>query len=117
MKPIRIKKRKLFLHINANGFRVVTGGIVVQACPNDLDVVRTGFTVTKKIGCAVVRNRTRRRLRELVRTCPEVETMIGFDLVFIGRSSTADRSYSKLQADLASALSEIQKNYSGTSHG
>ena len=116
MNPIRIKKRKLFLHINANGFRVATGGIVVQACPNDLGIVRTGFTVTKKIGCAVIRNRTRRRLRELVRTCPEIASMTGFDFVFIGRSSTAERPYDKLQADLAFALSEIQKNYNREAH-
>lgn len=111
MKPIRIKKRKIFLHINANGFRVASGGLVVQACQNDLGIVRTGFTVTKKIGCAVIRNRTRRRLKELVRTTPDIDAMIGFDFVFIGRLSTAERPYPKLQADLAFALSEIKKNY------
>ena len=116
MKTIRIKKRKTFLHINANGFRVITGGMIVQACPNDLGIVRTGFTVTKKIGCAVIRNRTRRRLRELTRKCPEIEMMNGFDFVFIGRLSTVNRPYEKLKSDLAYALSEIKKNYNWTTH-
>ena len=108
---IRMKKRRMFLHVAENGFRVVSGSVIVQACPNNLDVIRTGFTVTKKIGCAVVRNRTRRRLRELVRTCPKVNEMVGFDLVFVGRLSTKDRPYDKLKADLIFALNEILCHY------
>jgi len=110
---IRMKKRKMFLHVAENGFKVISGSVIVQACPNQLDVLRTGFTVTKKIGCAVVRNRTRRRLRELVRTCPEINEMVGFDLVFIGRLSTKDRPYPKLKSDLLTALKEIQNHYAG----
>ena len=107
--PVRMKKRKMFLHVAEHGVKVVAGGMVVQGCSNELELLRIGFTVTKKIGCAVVRNRTRRRLRELVRTCPIIAEMAGFDLVFIGRLSTKDRPYQKLQADLTYALHEIKR--------
>ena len=108
---IRMKKRRMILHVAENGFRVVSGSVIVQACPNNLDVIRTGFTVTKKIGCAVIRNRTRRKLRELVRICPKVNEMIGFDLVFVGRLSTKDRPHDKLTEDLIFALNEILCHY------
>lgn len=111
MTPVRMKKRKQFVHVASHGIKVVAGGMIVQACPNESDVVRTGFTVTKKVGCAVIRNRTRRRLRELVRVCPMVSEMAGLDLVFIGRLSTKDRPYPKLYADLLFALKEIRQHY------
>lgn len=110
--PIRMKKHKMFVNVTRNGIKVMAGGMVVQACPNHSDLIRIGFTVTKKIGCAVIRNRTRRRLRELVRTTPQVKGMSGLDLVFIGRLSTKERPYPKLRADLIYALNEIQRQFS-----
>ena len=107
--PVRMKKRKMFVKVTNHGQRVVAGGIVVQACPNQLGIVRTGFTVTKKLGSAVIRNRTRRRLREVVRLCPDLWIMKGYDVVFMGRQSTKDRPFSKLQADLKYALHEIKR--------
>ena len=107
--PVRMKKRKMFVNVTNHGQRVVAGGIVVQACPNQLGIVRTGFTVTKKLGSAVIRNRTRRRLREVVRLCPDLGMMVGYDVVFVGRQSTKDRPFSKLQADLKYALHEIKR--------
>ena len=110
---IRMKKRKMFLNVANTGVKVVSGSVIVQACPNELNLIRTGFTVTKKIGCAVIRNRTRRRLKEVVRLCPMMADMMGFDLVFIGRLSTKDRPFQKLQADLHEALTEIKKSFGG----
>jgi len=107
MNFIRLKKRKQFLFVAEHGIKIVSGSIIVLACPNQSDDIRTGFTVTKKIGNAVVRNRTRRRLRELVRTHAFMPKMAGFDLVFIGRQSTKDRPYPQLQHDLEKALQDI----------
>ena len=111
VQTVRMKKRKMFLNVANTGIKVVSGSIIVQACPNGLDLIRTGFTVTKKIGCAVIRNRTRRRLKEVVRLCPMMADMSGFDLVFIGRLSTKDRAFSKLQNDLVQALTDIKKAF------
>ena len=103
----------MFLNVANTGVKVVSGSVIVQACPNNLNLIRTGFTVTKKIGCAVIRNRTRRRLKEVVRLCTMMADMIGFDFVFIGRLSTKDRPFQKLQADLHEALMEIKKSFGG----
>ncbi|MDY6408198.1 MAG: ribonuclease P protein component [Pseudomonadota bacterium] len=111
IRQIRMKKRRMFVNAAENGFKIVSGSVIVQAVQNGMDCIRTGFTVTKKIGCAVVRNRTRRRLKELVRTCPQMDGMIGYDLVFIGRLSTQDRPYAKLQADLVFAIDEIKRHF------
>jgi len=113
VQTIRMKKRKMFLNVANTGVKVVSGSVIVQACRNDLNQIRTGFTVTKKIGCAVIRNRTRRRLKEVVRLCPMMADMVGMDLVFIGRLSTKDRPFQKLQSDLNEALVEIKKSLGG----
>ena len=113
VQTIRMKKRKMFLNVANTGVKVVSGSVIVQACRNDLNQIRTGFTATKKIGCAVIRNRTRRRLKEVVRQCPMMADMVGMDLVFIGRLSTKDRPFQKLQSDLNEALVEIKKSLGG----
>ena len=107
-KPVRMKKRRMFVHVADSDTRVVTTTVVVQFCPNTLGVARTGFTATKKVGCAVRRNRIRRRLREAVRLSPDMPQMMGWDLVFIGRMATADRAFHQIRSDLAYALRRIR---------
>lgn len=111
-KPIRMKKRKMFVHVADKGFKVVVRGLVVVGCPNESSAVRIGFTTTKKLGCAVVRNRIRRRMRELVRTCPRISDFVGYDLVFIGRVATHDMPFSDLQINLSNALDTIYTHFS-----
>ena len=70
---------------------------------------RVGFTVTRKVGNAVVRNRARRRLREAVRaTLPEA-ALPGCDYVVIARTGTISRAYPDLLGDLKSALAVLAK--------
>ena len=66
--------------------------------------VRLGFTVTKKVGKAVVRNRTRRRLKEAARLLLAEHPVVGADLVLIGRDSTRKRNFIALQGDIRRAL-------------
>lgn len=106
---IRMKKRKQFLHVAEQGTKVIASGMVVQVCSGKMPGVRIGFTVTKKVGCAVVRNRVRRRLREVVRLSPDIDKLDGYDLVFIGRQSTEKRPFNKLKSDLSYILHQIIK--------
>jgi ribonuclease P protein component len=71
---------------------------------NDPGPARIGFTVTKKIGNAVVRNRTRRRLKEAARLEFSDFPVTGVDLVLIGREGTRRRAFLDLRDDLRRAL-------------
>ena len=67
--------------------------------------MRFGITVTKKIGNAVVRNRMKRRFRELLRAALPTEGIAGADHVLIGREGGVERDFAKLRQELAEALS------------
>ena len=100
----RLKKRSEFLFVRDGRYRA-QGGLVVQARTNpDHDGIRVGFTATRKIGGAVVRNRAKRRLREVaLRVLPEFGVP-GTDYVFIARQSTCSRTFSDLVEDGKKAL-------------
>jgi len=68
---------------------------------------RFGFTVTKKLGGAVVRNRIRRRLREAVRLAGDGAA--GTDYVLVGRHAALTLPFERLVADLRSGLNELAK--------
>ena len=101
----RLKRRAEFLLVASKGRKAAATGVVVQALRRaDLDPVRLGFTVTKQVGNAVVRNRTKRRLREAARALLRERELPGLDLVLIGRDGTAARDFALLKDDLRRAL-------------
>ena len=80
-------------------------GVVLQVLQRgDSGPARLGFTVTKKIGNAVIRNRTRRRLKEAARLVLASNDVAGVDLVLIGRTATDERDFLALQDDVRKAL-------------
>lgn len=109
-KPQRLTRRAEFLAVAAKGRRAAVHGLVLQALPReDHGLTRLGFTVTKKVGNAVVRNRTRRRLKEAARLLLNDLALAeappaGYDLVLIGRDATRARPFAELQDDLRRAL-------------
>ncbi len=71
--------------------------------------MRVGFTVTKKIGGAVVRNRMKRRLRALAREIIAPGGFAGSDHVLIGRSGGIERPFDRLRAELVQALVRVAR--------
>lgn len=102
----RLKKRRDFLRAASRGKRAARPGLVLQALATGPGSVRVGFTVTKKVGNAVVRNRARRRLKEAARLTLPGLGLDGWDLVLIGRDGTGGRDFRQLVGDLRGALKQ-----------
>lgn len=71
--------------------------------------MRIGYTVTKKIGNAAVRNRMKRRLRALARELLPTGGTAGADHVLIGRKDGIERNFAKLRGELAKALAKLKR--------
>ena len=108
--PGRLTRRSEFLRVAAKGRKAPMPGLVLQALRrNDDAPARLGFTVTKKVGNAVIRNRTRRRLKEAARLLMRDHPITGADLVLIGRDATRARDFAALQHDLRRALDKADR--------
>ncbi len=105
LKHPRLQRRAEFLRVAGRGRKLATPGLVLQVLRrDDAEPARLGFTVTKKVGNAVIRNRTRRRLKEAARLVLAEQPVLGADLVLIGRDRTRARPFAALQDDLRQAL-------------
>ena len=109
---VTLKARADFLRVAAARRRAVAPGLVLQAArrpegSNGGEIVRVGFTASRKIGNAVVRNRARRRLKIIATAILSREGRPDTDYVLIARATTADRPYGALISDLSAALRRI----------
>ena len=111
-KIFTLKKRKDFLRV-ASGFHIATYNMVLQATQSvsDSKDIFVGYTATKKVGKAVVRNKCKRRLRALVSEILNNYALPNVDYVFIARNSTAVCKFADLKRDAVYALKKINKNF------
>ncbi|HEY6578111.1 MAG TPA: ribonuclease P protein component [Rhizomicrobium sp.] len=103
---MRLKKRRDFLRA-ARGIRRVTSGLTLELCAapvGDAGATRVGFTASRKIGNAVLRNRARRRLKAAAHALLPLYGLPGNDYVLVARRETLTRSFADLLCDLKSAL-------------
>jgi ribonuclease P protein component len=93
------------------GLRATTAGFIllVRNRKDSDETMRVGFTVTKKIGGAVVRNRMKRRFRALAREIVSEKGFPGADHVMIGRAKGIERDFGLLRSELAAALDKLQR--------
>src|SRR3954452_18105553 len=105
-----IKKRSDFLAANAGRRAATPGFVLLVRDREDSDpAIRIGFTVTRKIGGAVVRNRMKRRFRALAREIVPIKGFVGSDHVMIGRAKGIERDYGLLRSELAGALDQLRR--------
>ena len=121
----RLKRRPEFLRVAATRRKYVAPGLILQArrrdapgsapgqaggaVPGDAGLTppRVGFTVSRKVGNAVARNRARRRLRAAADQVMPSHAAGGEDYVLIGRAGTLTRPFADLVADLEAGLKRL----------
>src|SRR5688572_31070595 len=96
----RLLRRQDFLAVARGLSKASEGAVVQMQRRKDDGPSRIGFTVTRKVGGAVQRNRIRRRLKEAVRLAAAEHLKAGHDYVVIGRAQTAERPFAKLVSDI-----------------
>ncbi len=107
-----LKKRAEFLRVRG-GARWTTASVIVEGKPRSGSQysgqsARFGFTVTKKLGSAVDRNRIRRRLKAALAEIAADHAQPGFDYVLIARDGALNRPFAALKKDLEDALQRVQ---------
>ncbi len=87
-------------------------GFVLQLAPAPAELsrpaIRVGFTVSRKVGNAVERNRVRRRLREVARQVIPAQALPDFDYVLVGRQAALGRDFATLRQELVEALKRLK---------
>lgn len=109
---VRLKRRRDFLAAAGAKRKWAMPGMVVQVRgrkpdEDQIQLVRVGFTTSRKVGNAVIRNRVRRRLRACVDAILPGTVKPGLDIVVIGRAASAERSFDALKADLMKSLKKL----------
>lgn len=98
-----ITENKIFTRLYAKGKNTVTGTVAIYFKKNNLGVNRLGLTSTKKIGCAVKRNRARRVIREAYRLLEE-RMNAGYDIVIVARTKATAVPMFAVKRDLERSM-------------
>lgn len=112
--PERIRHRRDFLAANS-GIRVPLPPFILLVKQAGHAAPRAGFTVSRRVGNAVVRNRARRRLREAARIVMPLHGVPGADHVFIARAQQTELPFAELVSFMEKALGRARRRIEGDS--
>ena len=111
---VRLKTRADFVRVAAGRGRAVRPAFILQAAPQPIDadggVVRVGFTASRRVGNAVMRNRAKRRLRAVAAEVLSRKGRPGTDYVIVARATSSERRYAELVTDLETALRQLDRH-------
>ena len=100
-----LRKPAQYVEVYEKGSSWVSPLVVMRVLPNELTLSRYGFSVSKRLGKAVVRNRVKRLLREILRVTP---VKAGWDMVFIARPTARGADYASLERAVKGLLSQAE---------
>lgn len=107
MLPQSLKKNNDFKKVYKKGKKIVTKYFVFYYLKNHTEINRIGFTVSKKIGNSVIRNRLKRRLREVFRVKFN-GNQNGYDFVLVARNKLKYCNYKELEAEMNKTLKKFR---------
>ena len=100
-----LTKPEQYALVYNKGSSWISSLVVMKALPNGLSLSRYGFSVSRRVGKAVGRNRVKRLLREILRQTP---LQSGWDIIFIARPAAATADYASLEKSVNDLLSRAQ---------
>ncbi|MFW6268539.1 MAG: ribonuclease P protein component [Bacillota bacterium] len=103
-----LKKTGEFKKVYRNGKSGATKYLVMYKLKNNLDYNRYGFSISKKIGKAVIRNKLKRRFREIIRELDKKNIKKSYDLVFIARKPVVNLDFWGLRKDVIKLLQRME---------
>ena len=105
---LRLRRRSEFKAVEAGGRRVSGRFVVLVARPNGQPTHRLGLVASRRVGGAVVRNRAKRRLRELFRRRVMAADLVGLDIVAIAKADIVRAPFDAVATDFLAALSKLR---------
>lgn len=97
------------MRLQREGLKWVTPAFIIQSAPFEGIEKRVGYITTRKLGSAVVRNKARRRLKEVIRSIFPNHALPGYDYVIIARSSCINDDFLSLQQDMIWSLGHVHR--------
>ena len=110
-KEARLRRRSEFLRVQDKGQKITADCLLALVLPNESGQTRVGLTVSNKVGNSVVRNKIRRRLRELYRKRQKLMPK-GIDLVVIARNSAAQADFAAMTRAFERVTGELVRRFS-----
>lgn len=102
-----LKKRSDFLRVAAAGKKWISPPMIIQMSSGENEEIRVGYTASKKVGNAPIRNRAKRRLREVVRRVMTGSGKCGYDYVIIARRTIDEYPFEALIRDMKWSLKRL----------
>jgi ribonuclease P protein component len=100
---LKLRKNTQFKRVYNEGKYFVEKFVVLYLAKNEDNISRVGYSVGKKVGNSVIRNRVKRRMREIIRK-EGIYFKNGLDLIFMARASSSDASFSEIKQNIDSLI-------------